>query len=164
MSVCARVCGRALWSCSYWFQALSMYTHKRKLKAEFLQEGSPAVEAIWKLLCLTGLSRHFLMSCNLFFLYFPPFYLIFHAGMEEEKALLWIKKDCLPLIHGPSFAFLRFCVGSQELQSIIKPAPCISDLFTVSGWRGHAEFPRLWCQCLRVVWNSLGLGFRSRRA
>lgn len=109
-----------------------------------------------------GSQNTFLMCCNPFFFFFFPFYLIFHAGMEEEKVLLWINKDCLQLLHG--FAFLRFCVGSQELQSTIKPAPRINDFFTVSWWRGHTEFPRLWYQCLWVVWNSLGLGLPSGRA
>lgn len=65
-----------------------MHIHKRKLQVEFLQEGSPAMEAIWKLLCLTGLSKHFFNVLYYFLSFFSPFCLIFHAWVEEEKDLL----------------------------------------------------------------------------
>lgn len=100
---------------------------EQKLQVECLQEGSPAMEGIWKLLCLTGLSKHFF---NVLYYFLsssplpppPPFCLIFHVGMEEEKDLLWINEDCFHLLRGAPFAFLRFWVGSQELQSTIEPA------------------------------------------
>lgn len=43
--------------------------------------------------------------------------------MEEEKALLLINEDFILLLHVTSFALLRFCIGSQELRSIIKSTP-----------------------------------------
>lgn len=107
-----------------------------------------------------GSENTFLMCHNFCF----PFCLIFHAGMGEEKVLLWINKESLQLLRDGSFAFLRFCMGSQELQSTIKPVPCVSDFFTLSGWHGHTEILCLWCQCLWVVWKNLPLGIPPGRA
>lgn len=69
-----------------------------------------------------------------FFFSFSPFYSIFHGWMEEGKVLLWINKDCLQLLHGASFAFLSFCVGPQELQPAIKPAPHVTSSQSWMRW------------------------------
>lgn len=56
---------------------------------------------------------------------FFSFYLFiyFHSEIEKEKALLLINEDFILLLHVTSFALLRFCIGSQELRSIIKSTP-----------------------------------------
>lgn len=126
--VCARVhmSGRALWSCPYHFQRLSMDIQNRSCRWSAFRK----VHLLWKASgsCFVwqGSQNTFLMCCIIFFLLPPspppPFCLIFHVGMEEEKDLLWINEDCFHLLRGAPFAFLRFWVGSQELQSTIEPA------------------------------------------
>lgn len=158
--VCARMHGRALWSHPYWFQRLSMDICKRKIRWNSFRKVYLLSKLFESCLVWQGSENTFLMCHNFCFL----FCLIFHAGMGEEKVLLWINKESLQLLRDGSFAFLRFCMGSQELQSTIKPVPCISDFFTLSGWHGHTEILCLWCQCLWVVWKNLRLGIPPGRA
>lgn len=91
---------------------------KRKPKALLCQEGSPAVGTIQKL-CLTF--QTIFNGVAVFFSFY--LFIYFHSEMEEEKALLLINEDFILLLHVTSFALLRFCIGSQELRSIIKSTP-----------------------------------------
>lgn len=62
---------------------------------------------------------------KLSFFFFFSFLFNFSWTNGRRKGLT-MNKDCLPLLHGENFAFLSFCVGSQELQPTIKPAPCVT--------------------------------------
>lgn len=115
---------KGLWSHLYWCLRLSVCICKRKLKTVFCQEGSSAVEAIWKLPCWTGLSVQLLMCCSLFILScllacLLAYLISSFSCRDWRRESFTMNKFWFLLLHGTSFAFLRFCVGPRNCSLLV---------------------------------------------